>query len=407
MALLALYGLDNEHPPGCTCAGCTVTLADSPLSVAWRKIPADVVNDYLDAVYSQSITRTDLHEGLFREYFDRLKRHAEAGWGKRFRDAADLPEWEFFQKMERNLRDFAGHKQAVLTEQLRLMMTDKSGNKLSRADWEKATAKTVKRHNDRYLRIETQMATQSAQAAESWQHFERRAYLYPNLKYETAGDERVRESHRSLDGTVRPVNDPFWDVYYPPNGWHCRCKVIQTDEAVTPGDGVDFDPPKGFRGNVGKTGKIFGDDHPYFDQSALDGERIERNAKLAHAKLTRGEVREWAKSELVPSFSASLPGLPQPVALTNREIRNITGKSHHEPASRNELLYVLPLIFDRLQYIGKAADDGKHSPVAQWFYYRLLIGELEYFFNFWQVQADANTTRVGLGAIYDTFNNGP
>lgn len=355
-----------------------------------------MLNDYLDAVYSQAITRTDLHEGLFREHYARLKSHAEAGWGKRFKDAADLKEWEFFQKMESNLRDFAASKQAVLTEQLRLMLTDKAGNKLTRADWEKAIAKTVKRYNDRYLRIETQMATQAAQAAESWSEFERRAYLYPNLRYKTAGDERVRQSHRSLDGTVRPVNDPFWDVYYPPNGWGCRCKVIQTDEATTAGDGVDFDPPKGFRGNVGKTGKLFGDDHPYFDQSALDAERIEANAKRLHAKITRQDVREWAKET---DFSLRLPQLQQPVTLSNKEVKTITGKPHRESASRNSLLYVLALLADKLRFMGSAADVGNHPNVAAWYYYTVNIGGVDYYLNLWKILGEGE--RVGIHAITD------
>lgn len=379
-----------------------MTLAADPLSIAWRKIPADVLSDYLDAVYSQRITRTDLHEGLFREYYDRLKSHAEAGWGKRFRDAADVSEWERFQSIERNLRDFAGHKQAVLTEQLRLMMTDKTGNKLSRSDWEKRAASTLKRYNNRYLRIETQMATQAAQAAESWQEFERRKYLYPTLRYETAGDERVRQSHRALDGVVRPVDDPFWDTYYPPNGWGCRCKVIQTDEATTEGGGVDFDPPKGFRGNVGKTGKLFGDDHPYFDQSALDKERIEDNAGLLHAKVSREDVRDWAKTDLVPTFSKNMPGVPLPVTMTNRDVKNITGRPHRDAPGRNELLYILALLSgENLRYLGTAADDGSHPQVRGWYYFGVKIGKVEYFLNLWRVLTDDGVERISIHAITD------
>ncbi|MBV6442742.1 MAG: hypothetical protein EPGJADBJ_04466 [Saprospiraceae bacterium] len=375
-----------------------VSLADEPLSIAWRRVPESVIKDYLDDIYSQQITRTDLHEGLFREYFDRLKNHAEAGWGKRFKDAADLKEWSFFQKIETNLREFAAHKQATITGDLRTLLVGKDGQKRSRADWEKEAQRILKRHNGLYLRAEVQAATAAAQAAESWQHFERRKYLYPNLKYETAGDERVRQSHRSLDGTVRPVDDPFWDIYYPPNGWNCRCKVIQTDEAATAGDGVDFDPPKGFRQNVGKTGKLFADDHPYFDFAPLDAERISRNAERLHAKITREDVRAWAKHN---DFALRLPQLKQPVTLSNREAKAVTGKPHREVAARNSLLYVLMAAADQLRYLGSKADDGSHPQVRAWHYYGLRVGNVEYILNLWNLLLDDGIERIGLQAISD------
>lgn len=355
-----------------------------------------MVGDYLEAVYTQRITTTDLHEGLFREYLDRFRNRAEAGWGKRFRDAETAAEWEMVQRIERNLRDFAAHKQATITGDLRKMLLGKDG-KRERKDWEKEAMRTMKRHNGLYLRAELDTAAQAAQAAESWQEFERRKYLYPNLRYETAGDERVRESHRSLDGTVRAVDDPFWDTYYPPNGWRCRCKVIQTDEAVTGSGAADFDPPKGFRQNVGKTGKLFGDDHPYFNQAALDAERIRDNAARLHAKVSREEVRDWAKENPV---EVRLPQLLQPVGMTNREVKTVTGKPHREAASRNSLLYVLSVLADQARYLGTAGDRGEHPQVKAWYYYSLNIGAIEYFINVWKVLTEEGE-RLGIHAISD------
>jgi len=46
-------------------------------------------------------------------------------------------------------------------------------------------------------------------------------------EYVTMRDDRVRPNHRAWDGTVLPKNDPFWAKYWPPNGWNCRCQVIQ------------------------------------------------------------------------------------------------------------------------------------------------------------------------------------
>jgi len=71
----------------------------------------------------------------------------------------------------------------------------------------------------------------SAHAAGRWQQVVRRQRqvqarnphetIY--LVYETAGDLRVRPAHRAWDRIIRPVDDPFWDTHYPPNGYGCRC----------------------------------------------------------------------------------------------------------------------------------------------------------------------------------------
>lgn len=45
-------------------------------------------------------------------------------------------------------------------------------------------------------------------------------------EYVTVGDDRVREAHEDLDGTVRKKDDPIWKTIYPPNGWNCRCQVL-------------------------------------------------------------------------------------------------------------------------------------------------------------------------------------
>jgi SPP1 gp7 family putative phage head morphogenesis protein len=94
----------------------------------------------------------------------------------------------------------------------------------------------------------------------------------PYWIYDAVNDRRTRPAHLAMDGTVRRYDDPFWDTWYPPNGYRCRCGVrtaserdvrrkglqVQTGPAPayvqTPvGTGaVPLVPDKGFAYNPGK-----------------------------------------------------------------------------------------------------------------------------------------------------------
>lgn len=92
----------------------------------------------------------------------------------------------------------------------------------------------------------------------------------PYWQYQTAGDGNVRPSHAAMEGRVYRCDDPIWDVWYPPNGFRCRCIVVSmTEEQVRQrglavddlmphevdmktGEAIFYWPDKGFTGNPAK-----------------------------------------------------------------------------------------------------------------------------------------------------------
>jgi len=141
-------------------------------------------------------------------------------------------------------------------------------------------------YNDAYLQAEYQTAVGSSRMAANWGRIMQDADVLPLLKYQTVGDARVRPTHRDLDNIVRPVNDKFWTNYYPPNGWRCRCTVIQLSEGEE--DVTDLqgwlkpnDVPPEFMMNSGIDRYVFKtkgkDKHPYFDIAKGDKEAAKTN----------------------------------------------------------------------------------------------------------------------------------
>ncbi|MBI5328863.1 MAG: minor capsid protein [Deltaproteobacteria bacterium] len=47
----------------------------------------------------------------------------------------------------------------------------------------------------------------------------------PFWQYHAVNDSRTRPTHAALNGKVFRNDNPFWDKWYPPNGFRCRCTV--------------------------------------------------------------------------------------------------------------------------------------------------------------------------------------
>lgn len=69
--------------------------------------------------------------------------------------------------------------------------------------------------------------------------------LRPYWKYVTAGDGEVRESHAMMEGRIYAADDPIWNIWYPPNGYRCRCSVASLTKSQVERSGVPVsrEPP--------------------------------------------------------------------------------------------------------------------------------------------------------------------
>lgn len=64
-----------------------------------------------------------------------------------------------------------------------------------------------------------------AHAAGRWNQIMRTAKARPFLRYSAVLDSRTRPLHRAWNGTILPIDSPWWSTHFPPCGWFCRCSV--------------------------------------------------------------------------------------------------------------------------------------------------------------------------------------
>lgn len=85
--------------------------------------------------------------------------------------------------------------------------------------------------SSRRLRTIFDVNLSTAYAAGHWQGILANAEFAPYLMYNAVDDDRTRPLHRSWDNLILRWDDAWWETHFPPNGWNCRCTVIQLNDA--------------------------------------------------------------------------------------------------------------------------------------------------------------------------------
>lgn len=179
-------------------------------------------------------------------------------------------------------------------------LLDENGNRKTFERFLKDVQSIDKTYNRNYLRAEFNFVQASAEMAAKWEGFMQDGDRY-FLQYRTANDAKVRPEHAALHGVTLPITDSFWEEYYPPNGWNCRCTVVQVrksrytatphDEAMALGEEALRRDTKGmFRFNPGKQERAVPDYNPYTISRCRDCDIAKGKAKLAKTFIPDNEL---------------------------------------------------------------------------------------------------------------------
>ena len=216
------------------------------------------------------------------------------GYGKTFKDLDPKSgDYQILSRIENNVHHFSGFKQhAELMEISHLMINADKDGIIPYYQFEEAVRAIDNTYNKNYLKVEYDNAIKSSQEAERWQTIQNEKEEFPNLEYVSVEGDTTCDICSELDGSVYPVDDPFWDTYNPPNHFNCLC----TTEPTT-GDPVEAeslpDIPDMFDNNVGETGEAFPDTAPYFSIPGNDAKTVRSEIGI----LSPGRWENFKESE--------------------------------------------------------------------------------------------------------------
>ena len=175
----------------------------------------------------------------------------------------------------------------------------------------------------------------AARSAGVWDRAQRAKGAHPYFLYEPGPADRGCGGHRAWTGTLLPIDHPWWNDHFPPNGWNCRCRVRPLGEAEARRRGGPTEPPP--RNEV-----------PWWNERARRFERADAGLDPAWAtnpgKHRAGGPLGYLKEELDPAEAAfaraaidsllDSPILPRfraeprgdlPAGISDREVRGWFG----------------------------------------------------------------------------------
>ena len=198
-------------------------LSTNPVAVLDAVIE-DILRQIFEGIIKDEQTDIQLAEFTASEFWQAVRSELNGSYDF----GASEADWLSLQ--QHSLYSFSMAKSFAQMKEMQNLVFDKKGKKRRFTEFRADALAVHKRYNELWLETEYNAVVRGSVMGKKWLDIDRDKDLFPFLEYRTANDNKVRTSHRELNGKVLPVDSPFWDKYYPANGWNCRCTVKQLQE---------------------------------------------------------------------------------------------------------------------------------------------------------------------------------
>ena len=151
----------------------------------------------------------------------------------------------------------------------------------------------------------------------------------PYWKYVAVGDGLTRPTHAAMNGKIFHHSNAIWQVWYPPNGFNCRCDVVSLSTREIERDGLTVTAEDLSGTAVEDVNKVTGEIKVYAlnpdEGFGAKGGSLEK-AYHAQRKKNKGNIR-WRESD----------GQPGPADL-GRPLKGAIPQEQWRPVKRGERL---------------------------------------------------------------------
>lgn len=294
------------------------------------------------------------------------------------------------QRLKESNYVFSGFKTFHELNEAFPSLLDKDGNRKPFESFLNDVQKVNETYNSWYLKAEYNFAMSSADMAARWQGWwedeDRDRY---RLQYRTVGDKRVRESHRLMHNITLPVTSKFWDSYFPPNGWNCRCTVArvrrgkypESDETQAMLAGSQATAGKHqemMRFNPGKEMACFPFYNPYTISKCKDCElqpmklvkqpnnelcaacKVIREMKKRKEELKRQRAEIKEKAQFLKERTLKNEQFGKDISISGTNIKEWLNQPHKWFFEKNRMLLDIEKVIAKAPYLGSGPD--KHDP---------------------------------------------
>lgn len=256
----------------------------------------EVLKRALKRIYSKDFQpMTEIEETMFETVWKTLNIATEKGFGER--EEYD-PDFDFYRELRANNVVFAAFKVHRAQNDMAALLLDQNGNLKPFEQWVKEVMPIADHQMRQWLQTEYDTAVIRAHQAADWKQFEREKDVLPNLKWMPSTSITPGADHRIYWGTIRPIDDPFWNSHRPGDRWNCKCELSSTDEEPTPvpDEEEKFKAHDGLENRTEKDAKLFSDSHPY-KKEAYHGAETAANKLAKRIKEMIGELPDNLKLE--------------------------------------------------------------------------------------------------------------
>lgn len=230
-------------------------------------ISDDVISASLSRIYSRKSGRADIDPDMFAATTKTIRNAAAQGISDAVDSGTAVPGKDFLYQLRHSADVFSAFKTHSQQNDLARLLTDDKGKLRSFSDFRRTSEPLIGKYNRTWLRTEYNTAVNRAHQAANWQQYQAEKDVMPCLQWIESTSPNPGEDHSIFWGTIRHVDDPFWDEHRPSDRWNCQCSLEQTDKAPTSTPSGGDDPHPGLDNNPGRDGNLFAQSHPYYPQN--------------------------------------------------------------------------------------------------------------------------------------------